>query len=85
MEIGKIEIEEKLKSKQKNLTTTIVVSRELRNWLGEQGNKEETFDDIIMRLCNMKGEKPAKSQKGGSSSKRDKQGNDNNNKKEVGK
>lgn len=39
---------------QKEETTTIVVTRKLRDWLDNKGKRNETFDNIIKRLVNFK-------------------------------
>jgi hypothetical protein len=35
-----------------NTTTTIVISRELRNELAKKGKKDDSFEDIIWRLLD---------------------------------
>lgn len=40
--------------KQKEETTTILVTRKLRDFLDKKGERNETFDDIIKRLVKFK-------------------------------
>ena len=37
----------------KKETTTLVVTREVRYWIGNKGNKNETFDEILRRLLKI--------------------------------
>lgn len=40
--------------KEKKQTTTLVVSVEVRNWLDNKGERNETFDEILRRLLEIK-------------------------------
>lgn len=39
---------------EKEETTTMVVTRKLRDFLDEKGKRNETFDEIIKRLVDFK-------------------------------
>ena len=39
---------------EKKEATTLVVTRELRDWLDNEGERNETFDDIIKRKVGFK-------------------------------
>ncbi len=41
-------------AKEKKQTTTLVVSVEVRNWLDNKGERNETFDEILRRLLKIK-------------------------------
>lgn len=43
-----------MEEQNKKETTTLVVTREVRDFLDEKGKRNETFDDIIKRLVNFK-------------------------------
>lgn len=39
----------------KKETTTLVVTREVRDWIDNKGKRNETFDEILRRLLNFNG------------------------------
>lgn len=43
-----------MEKKQKEETTTLVVTRKLRDFLDQKGVRNETFNDIIKRLVKFK-------------------------------
>lgn len=42
-----------MEQKENKETTTLVVTREVRDFLDKKGKRNETFDEILRRLLNI--------------------------------